>query len=755
MRNTVRQPIPESGRHDWGTFVRHETRTWKVELLATGILLVSAFAASYGTVSLGGPRPARIGVKMAPVSALLPAANFSQSSSSVHVAPVAQHVIVPVDPSADPPPVRFPPWWSGQCDDNHYSGSFPLSSWDGLTACGPGPNRGGYDAVAEFFPGAWGELEWECVELSMRWLYLEYGVHPYAANGSDVVANYSPADGGDLQKFANNGSSVPRPGAVLSLGSVWGEGHTAVVTATHVTHGVGTINILEQNMNGGNGTNTLEVVGNIVEPDYSMPVTGWLQAPLQSGARAATMANYPANPAGGLVLDGGFNHSGPGVWHKTAHTRFQVELDQSRGKSPVSSTAYEGSGFAVTHASAWGAGIYQNMTFPVSAGESFCADAQVVTAGDSSGARGEMFLWLLGDSKTQSASSRFGPLLGKNRWKTISTCVTAVDSHSEIRIQFYDFPHTSALGIDAVDVHRSFVQDGGFERPDTSSWHNTKGSWLAIESAGRLETMPYGGKSFAVTNSSNSSGSIYQTVPLPIRAGDSLCADAEIVTAGTHTGARGEMAIWLLGESKSQVSFVRFARLAAKSRWSAISTCVTATGAHSSFRVQFYDAPKAPALAIDDVDVHQSFVANGGFNDHGGSGWHKTGRTWFGVEPAGKLHTSAYEGGDFGATATSNSGGGIFQVASLPIRAGESFCADAEVVTAGRRSGAEGELALTLLGRSPSQSSSVSFGPLAAKGQWTPVSTCVTSAGPHSGFRIQFFDDPKTPTLGIDAVDVR
>jgi len=407
------------------------------------------------------------------------------------------------------------------------------------------------------------------------------------------------------------------------------------------------------------------------------------------------------------------------------------------------------------HASAWGGGIYQNIAFPVSAGESFCADAEAVTEGASSGARGEMVLWLLGDSRTESASARFGPLPGKDKWTSVSTCVTATDSHSVIRVQFYDFPHTPSLGIDAVDVHQSFVDNGSFDQSGGTSWHSTKHSWFAMETAGKLGTMPYGGKDFGVTNSSSPSGSVYESVPLPIAPGDSLCADAEVVTAGGYSGARGEMAMWLLGESKSQVSYSRFGRLAGKSHWSAISTCVTATGPHSSFRIQFYDAPRAAALAIDDVDVHQSFVANGGFDDEGGIGWHKAGRGWFGVESAGKLHTSAYEGSEFGATATSVPGGGIFQEASLAIRSGESFCADAEVVTAGARPGAEGEMALTLLGKSASQSSSVRFGPLPAEGEWTPVSTCVTAAGSHSGFRIQFFDAPKMPTLGIDAVDVR
>ena len=193
--------------------------------------------------------------------------------------PLAQHVIVVSAGTADPPPVRFPPWWSGNCDANNSPGSFPLSSWDGLTACGPGVNRGGWDRTVAFFPHAWGEYEWECVELSMRWLYLEYGVRPYPADGSQVVADYSRADGGDLQKIANDGSSVPIPGDVLSMEPTWEEGHTAVVTATNVTNGNGTIGILEQNMDGGNGTNTLGVVDDVVQPDYGMPVTGWLQAP--------------------------------------------------------------------------------------------------------------------------------------------------------------------------------------------------------------------------------------------------------------------------------------------------------------------------------------------------------------------------------------------------------------------------------------------------------------------------------------------
>lgn len=737
----------------------HERRNLKAEWLATGILLFGAVAGPLGQTSLRVLAKVHIGrsvVDAVDSSALLAKVNATGLTVDRHSA-VTQQAIEPVTSSVEPPsPVRFPPWWSGPCDDGQYPGSFALSSWDGLTACGPGPNRGGYDAPVEFFPGAWGELEWECVELSMRWLYLEYGVRPYPANGSEVVADYSQADGGDLYKVSNNGSSVPRPGDVLAMGSQWSDGHTAVVTGVDVNHGYGTISILEQNMNGGNGKNTLEVSGNYVEPDYDMVVTGWLQAPSAEVAAANPVTRATTEvPAADLVRDGGFNLRGNGAWHKTEHSHFRIERGGAISRKPTMAP-YEGSGFAVTRSSTPGGGIYQDISFPVKTGESFCADAEVVTAvGASSGAKGAMTLWLLGDSATESANARFGPLRGKSDWSPVSSCVTAAGSHSQIRIQFYDAPRTPMLAIDAVDVHESFVENGDFDNRKGTGWHATKHSWLGIERAGALDTMPYGGNRFAVTNTTAASGGIYQDTSLPIKKGQSLCADAEVVTAGAHSGARGQMALWLLGKSKAQFSFVDFGKLAARSRWTAVSTCLTATGPHTGFRIQFYDARKAPALGIDGVDVHQSFVENGGFNNHGSAGWHKTASTWFKSEAAGNLGTGAYEGNEFGATATTVRGGGIYQEVLLPIAAGESLCADAEVVTAAAHPGAAGVMALTLLGKSPSQASLVPFGPLGARGKWTPVSTCVTSASRHAGFRIEFYDLPGTPALGIDAVDVR
>src|ERR1039458_5232994 len=215
------------------------------------------------------------------------------------------------------------------------------------------------------------------------------------------------------------------------------------------------------------------------------------------------------------------------------------------------------------------------------------------------------------------------------------------------------------------------------------------------------------------------------------------------------------MTLRLLGESRSQKSSVGFGPLPGKNQWTHVSTCVTASQPHSAVRIQFSDAPKTPRLGIDAVEVHQSLVEDGGFDRRGGGGWQTAGHSQLGIELAGRLVTSPYEGNGFGVIIASTAGGGIYQDISLPTSAGESFCADAEVVTAAAQPGARGRMTIWLYGESPSQSSSVNFGPLPGRRQWTHVSPCVTATRPHSEIRVRLYDAPETPRLGVDAVDVR
>ncbi|MGC1378903.1 MAG: CHAP domain-containing protein, partial [Anaerolineales bacterium] len=147
-----------------------------------------------------------------------------------------------------------PSWWHGDCDTNYYyprSGhkkAYPLGgSYRGVKACGPRPYyKEGPDVLVNFFSGAHGEFEWECVELSMRYLYLAYGIAPYPANGKAVVGNYK---GSKLVKIANGkAGAAPQPGDVLSYGPATTYGHTSVVAASNVNaSGNGTITIIEQN----------------------------------------------------------------------------------------------------------------------------------------------------------------------------------------------------------------------------------------------------------------------------------------------------------------------------------------------------------------------------------------------------------------------------------------------------------------------------------------------------------------------------
>ena len=79
----------------------------------------------------------------------------------------------------------FPPWWSGDCNVNNHPGSYPLgSSFRGVKACGPRNT----EVWVNFGAGA-SQLEWQCPEITKRYLYLAFGIPPFSANGKDVVNN--------------------------------------------------------------------------------------------------------------------------------------------------------------------------------------------------------------------------------------------------------------------------------------------------------------------------------------------------------------------------------------------------------------------------------------------------------------------------------------------------------------------------------------------------------------------------------------
>jgi hypothetical protein len=122
------------------------------------------------------------------------------------------------------------------------------------------------------------------VELSMRFMYVAYGVSPYGANGKDVVDNYSPIYGGGLVKIANGTpGTAPRPGDVISFGPTGYSsfGHTGVIESTNVDgDGNGSVRMLSQN-DTADGWRTLSVSNwSVNGPAAGLgATTGWLHKP--------------------------------------------------------------------------------------------------------------------------------------------------------------------------------------------------------------------------------------------------------------------------------------------------------------------------------------------------------------------------------------------------------------------------------------------------------------------------------------------
>ncbi|MGH9294333.1 MAG: CHAP domain-containing protein, partial [Acidimicrobiales bacterium] len=173
-----------------------------------------------------------------------------------YLAAAARQTAVPGSGLGPTDALPRPAWWHGSCDGaaaGSYPGSKPNgASFDGLVSCGPSPHQGGVDHVVQFFPGSWGEYEWECVELSMRFMFEAWGVPPYAANGDGVVANYPEGSPGypPLKAVANGTvGRPPQPGDVLSIAGNGPYGHTEVVASSSVDGaGDGAVRAISQNL---------------------------------------------------------------------------------------------------------------------------------------------------------------------------------------------------------------------------------------------------------------------------------------------------------------------------------------------------------------------------------------------------------------------------------------------------------------------------------------------------------------------------
>ena len=230
----------------------------------------SSFLSSLGTVNVSSSTLDRPSTLLASLKSQHPQATTSRGSN----------------PKVKPFNLPFPSWWNGAvCNYNNFLRDTGWQAWQmnsglyGVYPCGPRPAYGGPDHLVTFFSGAWGEYEFECVELSMRWMYLDWGIHPYSANGKDVVNNFATYNRSSVISEVYNYAGccmVPEPGDVLSYCSTCTYGHTSVVMSTNVNgSGNGSVVVMEENAVT-SGAETLTISNYEVMNTTAGWVYGWL-----------------------------------------------------------------------------------------------------------------------------------------------------------------------------------------------------------------------------------------------------------------------------------------------------------------------------------------------------------------------------------------------------------------------------------------------------------------------------------------------
>ena len=420
--------------------------------------------------------------------------------------------------------------------------------------------------------------------------------------------------------------------------------------------------------------------------------------------------------------------------------------------------AHSGGYYGVTSTPTASGGVYEDMPLSVSAGQLVCGSAWVRTDYPSLGASGSFVVWLIGGSTDNRGAAAYSGLGNLGQWTQLHTCAEATTAQTTVRVQFYPAPGVPAVDMDDVDVHESLAVNGGFEAQGSGwgLWSPSGSNFQVYSSPSAAADPAHSGAWYGATNASQAGGGIYQDVPLSVSAGQLICGSAWVRTEGSVTGASGSFVLWLLGGSTNDSGTASFSDLGDDGDWTQVQTCVEATTAQSTLRIQFYPAVGSPTVEIDDVDVHESLAVNGGFEAQG-SGWglwSPSGSNFQVYSSPSAAADPAHSGAWYGATNASQAGGGIYQDVPLSVSAGQLICGSAWVRTEGSVTGASGSFVLWLLGGSTNDSGTASFSDLGDDGDWTQVQTCVEATTAQSTLRIQFYPAVGSPTVEIDDVDV-
>jgi Domain of unknown function (DUF1906) len=334
--------------------------------------------------------------------------------------------------------------------------------------------------------------------------------------------------------------------------------------------------------------------GNIADVDEVAANAPGLLAP--NGTITGSTAVRVGSLARNLLTNGGFNNYLSG-WHVAGGAHAAAYASGVAGTQ-----AFESTGYLATNASLPSGSVYQDVAVKINAGDTYCVTAQATTARTAPGGSATFALWMLGGGGAENSTVHLSGLPGSSTWTPGEVCTTATTSHTTVRVQLYPLSKGPTVGLDAVTLVHDMVKNGGFNQPLTT-WHAMTRTNMVEYKSSKTASTAYEGSGYMATNSSSSTGGVYQDVPMSIARGTTFCASGRFTTVGAGSGAGGHFVLWLFGGGGNEQSSVVLSGLPGKSVWTFAQACITATTSHTALRIQYYAAVNGPTVGMDAVDV--------------------------------------------------------------------------------------------------------------------------------------------------------
>ena len=161
-----------------------------------------------------------------------------------------------------------------------------IGIWRGVIANSNGDDTGDWSSLEPYCEDGY---RYQCVEYPRKFYRLAMGMDTsnWFANGNQF---YTKGPGWGLNRYANNGTSLPQTDDILCMdGSTYG--HVAVVTGVTSS----TVSIIQQNCSTTTAYRNLSIAGGIVQGWGSLYIQGWLRKPGYSPVPGMPILTSPTN----------------------------------------------------------------------------------------------------------------------------------------------------------------------------------------------------------------------------------------------------------------------------------------------------------------------------------------------------------------------------------------------------------------------------------------------------------------------------